>query len=252
LSSDQDDQPQPTEQAGHAPPPVAVRRHEPVFNIPGVILAFVLVMTAVHIVRTYYLSPSADDALLTLMAFLPQRYVHPLAGQDIGWLVGPVGYSLLHGGWLHLLFNAMWLIAFASPLAQRIGNLRFVLLWLTSAVASAFFQAYASGFADSVLIGASGVVSATVGAACRFSLQFSGSPAMRYARFAPRLGIFEALTHRPIVTFIIIWALSNVLVVYGAGLPSGAEGYNVAWQAHVGGFLFGYLTFDLFDRPQPR
>ena len=100
-----------------------------------------------------------------------------------------------------------------------------------------------------VLIGASGVVSATVGAACRFSLQFSGTPAMRYAQYAPRLGIFEALTHRSILIFILMWALSNLLVVYGAGVPADAAGYNIAWQAHVGGFLFGYLLFDLFDRP---
>jgi membrane associated rhomboid family serine protease len=228
------------------------RRREPVFNIPGVLLAFVTVMTAIHVLRTYFLSPEADDRLLTLMAFLPQRYLHPLGEQSLGWLIGPVGYSLLHGGWTHLLFNCLWLVAFASSLAVRIGSLRFFLLWVTSAVASAFFQAFVTGFADSVLIGASGVVSATVGAACRFSLQFSGTPAMRYAHFAPRLGIVEALTHRSIIIFILMWALSNVLVVYGAGLPSGAaDGYNIAWQAHVGGFLFGYLLFDLFDRPPP-
>jgi membrane associated rhomboid family serine protease len=227
------------------------RRREPIFNIPGILLAFVVVMTAIHLLRTYYLSPETDDKLLTLMAFLPQRYLHPLSEQSFGWLIGPVGYSLLHGGWLHLLFNCLWLVAFASSLALRIGSLRFFLLWICSAAASAFFQAFVTGFADSVLIGASGVVSATVGAACRFSLQFSGTPAMRYAQFAPRLGIFEALTHRSIIIFIVMWALSNLLVVYGAGMPAGARGYNIAWQAHVGGFLFGYLLFDVFDRP-PR
>jgi membrane associated rhomboid family serine protease len=224
-------------------------RREPVFNIPGVLMAFVIVMAAIHVMRTYYLSPEADDRLVLLMAFLPQRYLHPLGEQGLGWLIGPVGYSLLHGGWLHLLFNCLWLIAFASSLAVRIGTVRFVVLWVTSAVASAFFQAFVTGFADSVLIGASGVVSATVGAACRFSLQFSGTPAMRYAQYAPRLGIFEALTHKPVITFILMWAFSNALVVYGAGLPSQASGYNIAWQAHVGGFLFGYLLFGLFDRP---
>jgi membrane associated rhomboid family serine protease len=227
------------------------RRREPIFNIPGILVAFVLVMTAIHVLRTYYLSPDADNELLTLMAFLPQRYLHPLGEQSLGWLIGPVGYSLLHGGWLHLLFNCLWLVAFASSLALRIGSVRFLILWVTSAAASAFFLAFVTGFADSLLIGASGVVSATVGAACRFSLQFSGTPAMRYAQYAPRLGIFEALTHRSIITFILIWAFSNLLVVYGAGLPTDAQGYNIAWQAHVGGFLFGYLLFDLFDRP-PR
>eukprot|EP01035_Chromulina_nebulosa_P002805 gene2805-3829_t len=72
--------------------------------------------------------------LAMLMAFLPQRYLHPLAEQSLGWLIGPVGYSLLHGGWLHLLFNCMWLVAFASSLVRRIGTLRFLALWITSAV----------------------------------------------------------------------------------------------------------------------
>jgi membrane associated rhomboid family serine protease len=223
-------------------------RREPIFNIPGILLAFVGLMTAIHVVRIYYLAPATDDRLLTLMAFLPQRYLHPLGEQSLGWLIGPVGYSLLHGGWLHLLFNCLWLVAFASSLAVRIGPLRFFLLWVASAVASAFFQAFVTGFADSALIGASGVVSATVGAACRFSLQFSGTPAMRFAQYAPRLGILEALTHRSIIIFIVMWAFSNVLVVYGAGVPAEGAGYNIAWQAHVGGFLFGYLLFGLFDR----
>ena len=256
LNSDQEDKQQPAEEIAETPAVIEEqvaepRRHEPIFNIPGILVAFIAVMTAIHLVRTYLLSPEMDDQLLSLMAFFPQRYLAPLGDQDLGWLIGPVGYSLLHGGWLHLLFNCMWLVAFASSLVLRIGSLRFFLLWVTSAIASAFFQAFVTGFADSALIGASGVVSATVGAACRFSLQFSGTPAMRYAQYAPRLGIFEALTHRPILVFILMWAFSNALVVYGAGLPSDAQGYNVAWQAHVGGFLFGYLLFDLFDRP-PR
>jgi membrane associated rhomboid family serine protease len=244
----EDEEGRPADTAGEAEQPVEVRRREPVFNIPGMLMAFVVVMAVIHVIRTYMLTPDQDENLLELMAFLPQRYVHPLSGQGLGWLVGPVGYSLLHGGWLHLIFNCVWLVAFATPLVVRIGSLRFLILWITSAAASAFFQAFVTGFQESLLIGASGVVSATVGAACRFSLQFSGTPAMRYAHYAPRLGIFEALTHRPILMFIFAWAISNVLVVFGAGLPSGAD-YNVAWQAHVGGFLFGYLAFDLFDRP---
>lgn len=246
MDSNRDDNPALSEQQAQPAP-----RHEPIFNIPGLLVFMVALMTAIHLVRGYILTPDQDNDLLFLAAFIPMRYLHPISEQDIGWLVGPVGYSLLHGGYLHLIFNCLWLVAFASSLVRRIGNFRFAILWVTSAVASAFFQAFATGFADSLLIGASGVVSATVGAACRFSLQLSGTSAMRYAQFAPRLGMLEALTHRPVLVFIAMWALSNALVVWGAGLPSGA-GYNVAWQAHVGGFLFGYLTFDLFDRPRRR
>lgn len=222
------------------------QRSEPIFNIPSVIGFFIALMAAIHLVRTYLLPVNWDDALVTVMAFIPIRYIHPLADQDLaGWLIGPVGYSLLHGGFVHLIFNCVWLAAFATPLADRIGTLRFGILWVTSAVFAAFFQAAITDFANVVLVGASGVVSATVGAACRFSLALSGTGAMRFARYAPRLGTIEALTHRSVLMFIIMWALSNALVVWGAGLP--AQGYNVAWQAHVGGFLFGYLTFGLFD-----
>jgi len=222
---------------------------EPGFNLPPILMAFIALMVIIHVVRTTMFSPFDDERFLTIMAFLPHRYLYPLADQDIGWLVGPVGYSLLHGGWVHLIFNCMWLAVFSTPLALRIGNLRFLILWILSAVVSAFFHAWLTGFAVSVLVGASGVVSATVGAACRFSMQLSGTPAMRYARYAPRLGIFEALTHRSILSFILIWAISNAVVVFGAGTPGGD--YNVAWQAHLGGFLFGYLTFGFFD-PGPR
>lgn len=219
---------------------------EPVFNIPSVLVFFIGLMAAIHVVREFVLSPEWNDRLVIAMAFIPARYVHPLAEQDLlGWLLGPVGYSLLHGGFVHLVFNCVWLAAFATPLAYRIGPIRFVILWVTSAVFAAFFQALLTGFANIVLIGASGVVSATVGAACRFSLALSGSGAMRFARYAPRLGMLEALTHRPVLIFIIMWAMSNALVVWGAGVP--VQGYNIAWQAHVGGFLFGYLTFGLFD-----
>ncbi|MBL0373040.1 rhomboid family intramembrane serine protease [Rhizobium sp. KVB221] len=229
----------------------ARRVSEPVFNIPGILVAFVGAMVAIHLAREYILSAELDNRFVMLMAFLPARYLYPLFDQDAGWFVGPVGYSFLHGGFIHLIFNCAWLLAFASPLAQRIGSVRFVVLWITSAVASAFFQAYVTDFANVVLIGASGVVSATFGAACRFSLPLSGTPAMRFSQYAPRLGIIEALTHRSVIMFIIVWALSNALVVYGAGVPSNGN-YNVAWQAHVGGFLFGYLTFGLFDRKAQR
>jgi membrane associated rhomboid family serine protease len=225
---------------------IAPPRSEPIFNIPAILIFFIGLMVVIELVRDFLLPPAWDYVLVMEMAFRPVRYITPLADQNIaGWLIGPLGYSLLHGGFVHLIFNCVWLAAFATPLAQRIGSVRFILLWVTSAIFSAFFQAFITDFANIVLIGASGVVSATVGAACRFSLALSGTSSMRFARFAPRLGIFEALTYRPVIMFILMWVLSNALVVYGAGVPT--QGYNVAWQAHVGGFLFGYLTFGFFD-----
>lgn len=72
-------------------------------------------------------------------------------------------YSFLHGGIEHILFNGLWLMAFGAPVLRRIGTVRFVLLWCISAAVSAFGHAALNWGDVTVLIGASGVVSALMG-----------------------------------------------------------------------------------------
>lgn len=217
---------------------------EPIFNIPDVLAVCVALLTAVHVIRTYLLTPIQDDWLISIASFNPARYLQPVSEQSVvGYLLGPVGYSFLHGGWAHLLSNALFLVIFATPLTARIGTFRFAVLWLASSIFSAFFLAVLTGFENSYLIGASAVVSATAGASCRFVMPLLGSRRVTLARYAPRLGIFEALFHRSVLAFIGTWLIFNVVL---AGIDQTS---NIAWQAHLGGFLFGYLTFGLFDPP---
>ena len=220
---------------------------EPIFNIPDVLTAYVAVLVAIEALRRYLLTPEQDRWLLSLTAFIPSRYAHPAADQDpLGYFGGPVTYSFLHGGWAHLSSNVLFLVIFATPLAARIGAVRFTVLWMVSAAASAFFLAVLTGFEDSYLVGASGVVSATAGASCRFVVPLLGSRRMTLARYAPRLGVIEALTQRSVVVFVAIWLVFNVVL---AGID---QVQSIAWQAHLGGFLFGHLTFGLFDPPLRR
>lgn len=219
-------------------------RREPIFNIPGVLIVYVAVLVLIQAVRSYILTPEQDQWVQFTAAFIPPRYIHPLGDQDmLGYFLGPVGYSFLHGGWAHLGSNALFLVIFATPLVARIGGLRFAILWVVSAVFSAFFLAAMTGFEMSVLVGASAVVSATAGASCRFVMPLLGSDRVKVARYAPRLGVIEALGKRSVIAFIAFWLLFNVVI---AGVDSSQ---NIAWQAHLGGFLFGYLTFGLFDPP---
>lgn len=231
-----------TDGKGGLPPP-----REPIFNIPGILLAYIAVLVAVEALRAYILTADQDQWLVSVAAFIPARYLHPIGEQStIGYVLGPVGYSFLHGGWAHLGSNALFLVIFATPLTERIGPYRFTVLWITSAAASAFFLAVLTGFDVSFLVGASGVVSATAGASCRFVMPLLGSRRVTAARYAPRLGLFEALGQRSVLVFVVIWLLFNVVI---AGVDPSS---NVAWQAHLGGFLFGYLTFGFFDPPLRR
>ncbi|WP_137153523.1 rhomboid family intramembrane serine protease [Rhizobium sp. FKL33] len=219
---------------------------EPAVRMPPVVWGAIVLMGIIHAVRVYLLDEASDDWLLYHFAFIPVRYVFPISEQDFGWLAGPVTSSLLHADWLHFAFNSFWLAAFATPLAERWGAIRFAGFWIAAAVASAFVYAAAISFTDSYLIGASGVVSAVTGAACRFALPIRRGRDPSYFRHAPRLGMIEALRQPSVAVFIGAWAFSNALVVFGVGMPEG-EAYNIAWQAHVGGLLFGYLAFGLFD-----
>ena len=223
------------------------RRREPIFNIPAVLMLYVAALVLIQAVRSFVLTPEQDQWVVSAAAFIPARYTHPFAEQDaLGYFLGPVGYSFLHGGWAHLGSNALFLVIFSTPLVARIGALRFTVLWVTSAVFSAFFLAVLTAFEVSFLVGASAVVSATAGASCRFVMPLLNSDRLKAARYAPRLGLVEALRHRSVIAFIGTWLLFNVVV---AGVDSSQ---NIAWQAHLGGFLFGYLTFGLFDPPIRR
>lgn len=232
--------------------PEAVRTapREPAFNLPGSLVVILCILTAVHAIRTYLITPDMDDRILLSFAFIPARYDIPLAQQDFAWLWSPVTYSFLHGNWEHLIFNAFWMVAFGAPVVRRIGMLRLVVFWCLSAAAAVALHTVFHWGEMIVVVGASGVVSGLMGAAARFVFSPSGRISRQFAHLNRRLSIVEALSNRSVLVFSGIWFLTNFLIGFGLVVFSGSEG-PVAWEAHIGGFLFGFLLFSLFDPPVP-
>lgn len=224
----------------------AGRRYEPAFNLPGCLVAVLTLLTAIHALRSYALSASADEFVLLTFAFIPARYAMPLAGQDLAWLWSPVTYSLLHGSWEHLVFNAFWMVAFGAPVVRRIGRWRLLVFWCLSAAAAVALHAAMHWGAMIVVVGASGVVSGLMGAAARFVFSPSGRISRQFAHLNRRLTIRESLSNRSVLVFSGIWFLTNFLIGFGQFFGSVAGG-AIAWEAHIGGFLFGFLCFPLFD-----
>jgi len=95
------------------------------------------------------------------------------------------------------------------------------------------------------MVGASGVVSAMMAAAARFAFQPHYGFNRSLAHLAPRLPIARALTNRSVVSFLAVWFGVNMLAAFG--VAPGAGEATIAWEAHVGGFLFGFIAFGLFD-----
>ena len=231
-------------EAGYEPDPAP---REPAFNLPSSLVWILTVLVVIHAVRTYLLSVEIDDELIFNFAFLPARYDHPLAEQGLAWLWTPVTYSFLHGSWEHLIFNAFWMLAFGAPVVRRIGAGRLAIFWCLSAIAAVGLHLALHWGDMTVVIGASGVVAGLMGAAARFVFSPSGRISRQFAHRNPRLTIKEALSNRSVLFFAGVWFATNLLI--GLGLFTLDGGAGIAWEAHIGGFLFGFLFFGLIDPP---
>ncbi|BDA84923.1 rhomboid family intramembrane serine protease [Aureimonas sp. SA4125] len=234
-------------------PPVRV--NPPAFNVPGVVLAAILAFTLVQALRSFVLTPDSDDWLITEFSFVAACYSENCAeffGRDPGaqfW--SPLSYAFLHGDWMHLGLNVIWMLAFGTPVARRLGNARVIAFSAVGAMIGALAFYVSSPDLMVPVIGASGIVSALMGGACRFALGSVGRPLPAGADL-PLLSIRQALSDRTVIFFIVIFFATNLLTASGLGgfLDGGA---SVAWQAHLGGFVFGFLGLALFEphRRQP-
>jgi membrane associated rhomboid family serine protease len=232
---------------------------EPIFNIPGLIVAAVVVLTAIHSVRML-LSPDLDLWTVFAFGFVPARYATESAA--FGQLPGGEGalawtfltYALLHGDWVHLGVNLAWMVAFGTPVVRRFGTVRFLALSAVAAAAGACAHLYANWGSVMPMIGASAAISGQMGAATRFAFQrhvmFGPQGPDDPARWRrPALSLIDAIRDVRVFAFVAVWFAVNY--VFGAFDMIPGVAAQIAWQAHIGGFLVGFLLFSLFDiRPE--
>jgi membrane associated rhomboid family serine protease len=231
-----------------------VREREPIFNVPRVVVVLLGAFAVVHLVR--YLLPEEQTAWLTVaLAFIPARLTglaSELPGGDIAGVTQFVTHLFVHGDLTHLVINSAWLLAFGSSVARRTGAARFLVFFILCGIAGALVYVAFSRNALSMMVGASGAISGLMGAAFRFLFQAlrdgdtEGLAGER--RHSPLMSLGATLTDRRVMLAVAGWTLINLLMAWGAsGLLDGA---NIAWEAHLGGFYMGLLTFGFFDRSQ--
>ena len=227
-------------------------RREPVFNVPTIVIVLIAFLVIVHTVRQA-LSYDDDGFVIIYLAFIPARLTEVGAGLPGGVLAGYTStftHSLLHADWLHLTLNSAWLLAFGALIARRSGALGLLALFATSAIAGALFFFLVNANGMTPLVGASGGVSGLMGAAFRviFSAShFGGVQMMRENPNAiPRMPLQVALFDRSTMIGVGLWL--GVNLIFGLGLGDVIQSGEIAWEAHVGGFLFGFLLFRWFDR----
>lgn len=224
---------------------------EPVFNVPGVVTGLLAAVIGVHVARQF-LSPDTDNWFVALMAFIPWRYdggAAELPGGTTAAATSFLTHMLVHGDIVHLAFNSAWLLAFGGAIAKRVGAARFLAFVAFTGIAGALaFLSFNFGLAVPV-VGASGAISGLMGGTMRFLFSALDDGGVAQLRDRPRsvrlMTLIETLLDRRVQFATAIWLILNVLAVFGLG-TGGAAG-AIAWEAHIGGFLAGLLTFGWFD-----
>lgn len=268
--------------APYEPRPAA---REPALNLPPVIVWLLAILALIQAGRGL-LSNYGDYTVISWLAFVPARltlWLEPerldevvnalaqsAAGQDVAdrlqlarlllaeggvrlWTL--LTYGFLHGSWMHLASNGLWLAAFGSPVARRLGPGRFLNLLALCTVGGALLHWWTRDLDVLPLVGASAGISGATAAAIRFvfapGLRFGALGNDEVVRAIPIEPLGQLWRNSRALLFTAIWFVTNIL--FGAGLvPIFGEETSIAWQAHIGGFLVGLFLFPLFDRSPRR
>jgi membrane associated rhomboid family serine protease len=199
----------------------------PAFNTTPTVLILIAVNVGIHLVRLL-LPGNWDEMIGILGAFSPPYFLSVIMGEGnvLGFilLLSPISSGFLHGDLLHLVINMAFLLAFGTAIERRLGRVRFLGLYFACMLAGAgasmglFFITLEQTF----MVGASGAISGLFGAVLRMTM------AQAYVAIAVFVGL-------------------NVIIGY-TGMPSMGEVRAIAWEAHIGGLIAGFLLMPLFDR----
>ncbi|MGH6734882.1 MAG: rhomboid family intramembrane serine protease [Methyloceanibacter sp.] len=225
--------------------------HQPILNVPRAVVVASALIVGVQAVRGF-LPDEIDVTVLLALAFIPARYsgaALDLPGGYVTAVTSFVTYMIVHGGWLHVVVNVLWMLAFGSAVARRIGTRGFFEFSILCGIAGALTHLAFHWGGVAPVVGASAAISGQMAGALRFIFFAGRGPGERAPDFvnAPLASLGTTLKDRRIVAFLVFWVVLNAYFGLSAVSLGGTEG-GIAWEAHIGGFLTGLLTFGYFDR----
>ena len=170
------------------------------------------------------------EAFIRASAFVPANYFEPgnIAADAQSVLVS----MFLHGGWMHLLGNMLYLWIFGDNVEDRLGHVKYVLFYLACGWAATLIHGYTDMSSAIPAVGASGAIAGVLGA---YLLLF---PHARVLTLVP-LGFYSQLREMPALIVLGLWfVLQFFSGVASLGVRAQA---GVAWWAHIGGFVAGMV-----------
>ncbi len=211
---------------------------------PMVTIAIIVVASAVFLWQLT-LSPTAEMRIAYALGVTPITLLGDERLPADIYLVPPwltVFTSMfLHGGWLHLIGNMLYLWIFGNNIEDVLGHVGFVLFYIACGAAAALAQSALDVDSTIPMIGASGAIAGVLGA---YAVLF---PRAHVLVLLP-LGFFSQVFRLPALLVLGFWF---VLQFIEGGLTASSGEGGVAYWAHIGGFVAGLVLIFLFPRRSP-
>jgi membrane associated rhomboid family serine protease len=218
---------------------IPLRDANPTRRTPIVTLALI---AACFVAFAYELGKLASggsealDAFVTEWGIVPARLTAAWAsGVDVaGQALTLITSQFLHGGWLHLLSNMLYLWIFGNNVEDRLGRIGFLVFYLVGGIVAGLAQVAITPDSTIPTIGASGAIAATLGA---YLVLFPGARITSLVF----LGFFYQLIDVPAVVVLVFWFVLQLIDgLTSLGMTDVSGG--VAFFAHIGGFVFGAVV----------
>ena len=202
-------------------------------------------LITLNVVAFFYeisLGPNALENFVFSWGAIPARLenwdAHPIV------LFSLITSIFLHGGWIHLISNMLYLWVFGDNVEDRLGHFRYLLFYLVGGITAGLAQAWFAAGSQLPAVGASGAVAAILGA---YMVMFPGAQVL----VAVPILFFLPFTV-PSILVLGLWFIGQLFNGLFALSVSAAYAGGVAWWAHIGGFLLGMIIAGIFGGRPPR
>lgn len=227
---------------------IPLRDENPSQSLPVITVLLILANLSVFIYQHFFI-PEHAETLYHRLGFVPYGFFHFLGTDPAGRmpvLLTPVTAMFLHGGWLHLLSNMLYLWIFGDNVEDVLGHGRYLVFYLLSGIAATLIHGFVDMDSQIPMLGASGAIAGVLGA---YLFLFPGAR----IRTLFIIVIIIRIVRIPAILLLGYWIAIQVLS--GFSELGGRTGAGIAWFAHIGGFAAGLiliLTMNKKRKPRRR
>ncbi|MFC1533309.1 rhomboid family intramembrane serine protease [Thermodesulfobacteriota bacterium] len=220
---------------------IPLKDENPSKTIPIINVSLIIVNISVYIYQ-FFLIPGGAASLFLRLGCIPYEFTHFVDIDPPSQIPVPLTVftsMFMHGSWIHLIGNMLFLWIFGDNVEDKLGHLRYLIFYILCGVAASMLHIFMNLNSRLPSIGASGAIAGVMGA---------------YIYLFPRARIktliiwfvFIQVIRIPAVLILGYWILIQILsgfAEFGVGSGSG-----IAWFAHVGGFIGGFILIIMMKR----